>query len=119
MVQRNLSYLFKSKVLFLRSSLSSLYFGIVLSIGQSNNCCQTNPFYASKEKPELIKLTGIALVKLKSIVEHYALLIKGLKSVYFRKSKIVSNFHPILISKVIKDACCIIMPPWKKNNLNK
>lgn len=84
-------------------------------MSQSNNCFQTNPFYASKEKPELIKLMGLALVKLKSIVE----LIKRLKSVYLRKSKIVSNFHPILISKVIKDACCIIIPPSKKDNLNK
>lgn len=40
----------KSKIIPLRVSLSSSDFPIVLSIGQFNECCQTNPAYAGKVK---------------------------------------------------------------------
>lgn len=50
MASRDLCNLCKSKLLILRSSLCSLDLPIVLSIGQSSDYSQTNPFYAGEEK---------------------------------------------------------------------
>lgn len=56
----------KSAILFLRSALSSYDFPTVLCIGQSSECCQSNPFiYWSLTRGK----KGLGLSKLKDIIE--------------------------------------------------
>lgn len=78
---RDLLNLCKSTILILRSSVSSFDFPIAhWSIGHSNECCQTNTFYAAKSCVDQLwsvmitneNIIGLGLVKLNYIAEPLA-----------------------------------------------